>query len=88
MHDFNIMKASGFHMKGELDFLLGVSRITLYGYLKGAKPSKRREPRVSETLKVLSALVEKGQLPLPKDKPPTARRAAVEKIKAHVDARI
>lgn len=88
MYDFSTLKKSGLKIKGELDALLGVSRITIYGYLDKQIPSAQRAPRVTETLKVLDALIQKGQLPLSKDRTRDDRKKAVEKIRAHVDARL
>lgn len=88
MYDFSILDKTGLRKKGELDKLFGVSRITVYGYVAGQKPSKRREKRVTEVLKVLGALVTRGQLPFADDKPVAARKQAIEKILSHVETRI
>ena len=77
--------ASGLRLKGDLESIIGVSRVSLYNYRKGINaPNARHKSKLEKLEKAVAVLVAKGVLP-PKDK--EARKKIVEKLREHVGTR-
>lgn len=86
--NFKILKRTGLHQKGELETLLGVSRVMLNRYAKGATPGKHTAPRIELAMKVLGDLLKQEKLPLPEDYDRERRLKAVEKLKVFIEQRL
>jgi len=68
--------------------ICGVSRIMVIRYIHhGAKPQGNNSRRITAALKLLDSLAAQGKLPLPEGSTKERRHKAVQKIKAHLDAR-
>ena len=71
--------------KGELAFVLGVTRATVYTWLDGTTPTKYIVVFIDRALDRLSLAIEKGVLPLSDNLSRESRKARIEKMKAGLE---
>lgn len=85
MIDFSVARKTQLRQKGELDAIFGVTFPMVNAYLQGKSyPRGANRTRITTILNVFTQLLESGKLPLPKEKSPEARVAAVNKIKEYI----
>ena len=90
MKNMNVLKKSGLRISGELDVLLGVSRISVHNYIRGkTEPGVHTAPRIEKVISILQKVIDAGKLPFNADitKDPDRRKAAFQKLNAYVNSR-
>ena len=87
--DFSVLKESGLRKKGELELVLGTTRVMVHRYMDGESfPRGVNRRRAALACKAISNLINKGSLPLPDTKTKEERQAAVDKIAAWVSSKL
>jgi predicted transcriptional regulator len=91
MKNLDVLRKSGLRVRGELDVLLGVSRISVHNYLRGSTtPGVHTAPRIEKVINALSKVIDSGKLPFTPEIIADAERraAAFSKLRAYVEAQI
>jgi predicted transcriptional regulator len=85
--NLDLLKTSGIHQKGELEFILGVTRMSLHKYHKGtAHPRKAVADKIHKLEVIITKLTEKNILPVDTSMDVDKRAHLVNKIKDILNA--
>jgi predicted transcriptional regulator len=85
--NLDLIKKSGIHQKGELEAILGVTRMSLYKYNKGtAKPRKAVADKIHKLELIVTRLLEKSILPIDASIDIDKRAQLINKIKDILNA--
>lgn len=83
--DYDLILKSGFRRKDELEYILGITRMSFYKYTKGiVSPRPVIAERIAKLESVIKKLTEKNLLPLKSDVDEHKRKQLVEKVKVVV----
>lgn len=91
MKNIGVLKRSGLRISGELDVLLGVSRISVHNYIRGkTEPGVHTAPRIEKVLNILEKVIDAGKLPFNPEitRDGDRRKIAFKKLHDYVTSRV